>query len=261
MSWGKLDDDDFEVPTSTTTKVAESWDDEFADDEPVLESWDAEEEEVAKPKPKPKPASKKATTKVNSTIPQINLDNLDEKTRKELLKKAELESDLNNAADLFGGLGINEHPREKATRLAAEQASLIPKITADTPLESHPLFNPETKQDYEKLKKALVPALTRLADQSALNYSGSLAIDLIRDLTKPLSTENIRKVISTLNVISKDKERQERQARLAKAGGTSTGGAGKKKAKTARPNLGGAFKKDSDVVVDNFDDFGDDDFM
>lgn len=186
---------------------------------------------------------------------------MDEKTRKELIKQAELESDLNNAADLFGGLGVNEHPRERAAKAAAAKAAAEPTINADTPITAHPLFKPETKQDYEKLRKALSPALTKLNDQSPLNYSSALAIDLIRDLTKPLSTENIRKVISTLQVISKEKEKAERLARLSKAGGTATGGAGKKKAKAGRPNLGGAFKKDADVVVDNYDDFGEDDFM
>lgn len=244
------------MPTSTNTKVAESWDDDFADDNEVLESWDAEEEEKPKPKPKPKPAAK---GKNNSEA--INLDHLSEKDRKEFQKKMELEADLNNAADLFGGLGVNEHPRERAARIAAEIAAKTPTLTADTPIDAHPIFKPETKQDYEKLRKALTPVLTGLAEQSPLNYASSLAIDLIRDLTKELSTEKIRQVISTLNVISKDKERAERQARLAKSGGTATGGAGKKKAKTARPNLGGAFKKDSEVVMDNFDDFGDDDFM
>ena len=61
----------------------------------------------------------------------------------------------------------------------------------------------------------------------------------------------------------KDKERQERQARLSKVkGGTATGGAGKKKVK-AKANLGGAFKKDQDFDVDDmsYSNFADDDFM
>lgn len=248
------------MPTSGA-KVVDSWEDEFkSDDDDVLESWDAEEKPKAKPATKKAPAKKAATPAAAPR--QIDLDNLDEKTRRELIKKAELESDLNNAADLFGSLGVNEHPRERAAREAAAAAAAEPVITADTPISAHPLFQPETKQDFEKLRKAVGPALTKLNDKSAMYYASSLAIDLIRDLTQPLTTENIRKVISTLQVLSKEKEKAERQARLSKAGGTATGGAGKKKAKSARPNLGGAFKKDTDVVVDNFeDDFADDDFM
>ena len=271
MSW---DDEDFEVPSAAKEKpVLDSWDDEFAEqdhDEPVLESWDDDETEK-KPKPaaaKPKPAapSKKKTNPSKKVL--LEIDTLDEKTRKELLKKAEVESDLNNAADLFGGLGVaEEHPRARAER-ERQQLEALSKpaaLTKDTPIESHPLFqNLETKKDYQNLRKALATAITSTSSNSLLNYSGGLAIDLIRDISKPMAIENIRQTVATLNVLIKEKEREERQARLARVkGGTATGGAGKKKAKAARANLGGAFKKDNDIDMgnSNFDDFGDDDFM
>ncbi|CAL9732285.1 eukaryotic translation initiation factor 3 subunit J [Monosporozyma unispora] len=248
-----------------------SWD----DDAPAMDSWDAPEEPVKKEEPKPKPASKKNHGKkangkdsVNKTL--MDLDTLDEGTRKELLKKAELESDLNNAADLFGSLGVaEEHPRERAARKQKEEQDLllskIPVLTKDTPIENHPLFQTaETKSDYQNLRKALGTAIVSMHEKSALLYSGNLAIDLIRDISKPMSIEQIRQTVATLNVLIKDKERQERQARLAKVrGGTATGGAGKKKAKGTKTNLGGAFKKDQEFDLDNvsYDDFGDDDFM
>lgn len=271
MSW---DDEDFEVPSAAKEKpVLDSWDDEFAEqdnDEPVLESWDDDESEK-KPKPaaaKPKPAapSKKKTDPSKKVL--LEIDTLDEKTRKELLKQAEVESDLNNAADLFGGLGVaEEHPRARAERerQQLEALSRPAALTKDTPIESHPLFqNLETKKDYQNLRKALATAITSTSSNSLLNYSGGLAIDLIRDISKPMAIENIRQTVATLNVLIKEKEREERQARLARVkGGTATGGAGKKKAKAARANLGGAFKKDNDIDMgnSNFDDFGDDDFM
>ncbi|SSD61627.1 related to Eukaryotic translation initiation factor 3 subunit J [Saccharomycodes ludwigii] len=276
MSW---DNDDFEVPVikDNDKPILESWDDEFTtagndDDAEILESWDAEE------KPKTKPAAKqtqtnnkkKNTTKSGNDKVLLEIDTLDEKTRKELLKKAEIESDLNNAADLFGGLGItDEHPKARAARLKAEQDSLLLKpagFTKDTPIESHPLFaQAETKQDFDNLRKSLSKAITSMNQKSPLYYSSHLTVDLIRDISKPMSIENIRQAVATLNVVIKEKERQERQARLAKVkGGTATGGAGKKKAKAGNANLGGAFKKENDIVVDQFDDygdFGDDDFM
>ncbi|QEU61383.1 Hcr1 [Kluyveromyces lactis] len=278
MSW---DDEDFAVPSGSKEKpVLNSWDDEFAenDDEPVLESW--EDEETAKPKPKaaaaattakaPKKASQSpAATPAATKNTMLDIDTLDDKTRKELLRKAELESDLNNAADLFGGLGVaEEHPRARAEREREQLAAVAQPaaLTKDTPIQSHPLFSDlETKKDYQELRKALATAITSTSNKSLLNYSGGLAIDLIRDISKPMTVENIRQTIATLNVLMKDKEREERQARLAKVkGGTATGGAGKKKAKATRANLGGAFKKDNDFDLggnDNFDDFGEDDFM
>ncbi|RLV89756.1 Eukaryotic translation initiation factor 3 subunit J [Spathaspora sp. JA1] len=276
MSW---DDEDFDVDTKAAPAAA-SWEDEGDDEEPMLESWDIDEDEVAKQKQEAakKLADEKAAikkkndeiaAKKQSKIKQMEqFDSLDEETRKELLKKAELNSDLNNAADLFGGLGVAEdnaefdihaHPRERFNKAMAEAQARKPALTKDTPLTDHPLFQPTNKVEFEKLRKAVGTALTDLSEDSPMLYGSNLAIDLIRDLSQPLSVENLRKVISTLNVVIKEKERLERQARLKKAGGTATGGAGKKKAKpTANPNVGGGFKKNE---LDFDDDFGDDDFM
>ncbi|AAS51455.1 ACR229Wp [Eremothecium gossypii ATCC 10895] len=268
MSW---DDEEFEVRTSTKDQpMVVSWDDEFNndDDDALLESWDAEEVPKQKQKPKAAPKAAKKVDKKGETV-LLEIDTLDEKTRKELLKKAELNSDLNNAAALFDGLGVaEEHPRARALRQEEELAALSrpAALTKQTPFESHPLFSEaETKSDFQDLRKALSTAIAGMAEKSSLNYSGALAIDLIRDVAKPLSIESIRQTVATLNVLIKEKERQERQARLAKVkGGTATGGAGKKKAKAARPNLGGAFKKDQEFSLEDnseFADFGDDDFM
>lgn len=275
MSW---DDEDFDV--SAKTAPAASWEDE-AEEDPVMESWEVDEEEEAKKKKaaedkkaaelKKKQASakpKKAAAKAGDKK-LLDIDMADEKTRREMLRQAELESDLNNAADLFGSLGVandkldelTAHPRERAAAAAAAQE---PRFTKDTPLQLHPLFHPTNKQEFEKLRKTLAPILTKLAQESSLLYSLSLAIDLIRDLVLPLSVESTRKVISTLNVAQREKEKQERAARLLKAGGTATGGAGKKKAKPlVKTNVNDThFKKDAlDNLDDNYDDFGDDDFM
>lgn len=268
MSW---DDEDFDIPTSTKAAPAASWEEE-ADDEPLMDSWDVDEE--AEAQKKKEEAAKKAELKKKQDEAKakksaaktgepklLDIDLMDEETRRAMLKKAELEADLNNAADLFGGLGVandnldnlTQHPRERA----AAAAPPPPKFNRNMPLEEHSLFQPANKQEFEKLRKTLAPILTGLAEDQPTSYSSSLAIDLIRDLVQPLSTEQLRKVISTLNVVQKDKERQERQARLRKTGGTATGGAGKKKAKPAmKTNVDDSFKKDLD-----YDNFSDDDFM
>lgn len=270
MSW----DDDViggSAANGDDAVLLESWEDELGD-EPVLESWDAEESESAsKPKPKTK-EPKKTKTKNDKNVSKeqklLAIDLLDEKTRQELIKKAEEDSDLNNAADLFAGLGVaEEHPRAAALRREQEElaARAVPSLTRETPIENHPLFQTaESKKDYQDLRKSLATAIVSMHEKSSLNYSSSLAIDLIRDIAKPMSIESIRQTLATLNIMMKDKERLERQARLARVkGGTATGGAGKKKAKGANANLGGAFKKDQqfDMGADEFDDFGDEDFM
>jgi translation initiation factor 3 subunit J len=279
MSW---DDEDFDIPSKPATKVATgSWEEE-EDDDAVLESWDIDEDEVAKQKKeaeekkakekaelKKKQADAKAKKMASKSGERVllEIDELDEQTRKDLLKQAELSADLNNAADLFGGLGvaedINAHPRERFTQAQIAAAkSKRPVLTKDTPLDTHPLFLPANKQEFEKLRKALAATLIQLSEDQPTLYASSLAIDLIRDITQPLSTDAVRKLVSTLNALLKDKERADRQSRMKKSGGTATGGAGKKKAKpAANPNVG-SFKKDAfDGMDEGFDDMDDDDFM
>lgn len=280
MSW----DDDViggSVAQNDDAALMESWEDGL--DEPILDSWDAEETE---PKPEAaakKPASGTAANKKNGNgngnkkdkepakPAKLAIDELDPKTRQELMKKAELESDLKNASDLFAGLEmVGEHPRAGAVKKEQEElmAKLATQVTKDTPIGDHPLFQEaETKKDYQELRKALAGAITPMNEKSSLNYSSSLVIDLVRDICKPMPIESIRQTVATLNILIKDKEKQERQARLARVkGGTATGGAGKKKAK-AKTNLGGSFKKDQefdiggDMDLGDLGDYNDDDFM
>ncbi|GAV28793.1 hypothetical protein PMKS-002269 [Pichia membranifaciens] len=243
------------------------------DDEPVLESWDVDSDEEREKKKKQadeaaarraeqkaKLAAKKAGKK-EKTLLEIDL--VDEKTRREMLKEAELNADLNNAADLFAGLGVADHPRARAAASAAANEHKSLTLTEDTPLTAHPLFHPTTKQDYEKLRKSLGTTMKELSANSTLFYANALAIDLTRDICEPLTVEQIRKVISTLNATVTRKVKEERQSRLSKTGGTSLGGAGKKKVKTAVVNTGPAsFKKDNlDDFMGGDGDISDDDFM
>ena len=275
MSW---DDEDFDIPASAAPAAASaSWEDGALDDidDPVLESWDidSDEEREKEKKKKDELAAKKAEQKAKLEAKKnggkkgktlLEIDLVDEKTRREMLKQQELNADLNNAADLFDGLGVADHPRARATAAANAAAAGALKLTADTPLKAHPLFNPESKQDFEKLRKTLGATLKELSTKSTLFYANSLAIDLARDTCEPLSVEQIRKVISTLNAIVAQKIKEERQNRLKKTGGTSLGGAGKKKAKTATVNTGPAsFKKDNleEFMGGDDDGLSDDDFM
>lgn len=239
------------------------------DDDPVLESWDidSDEEREKKKKQADEAAAKKAEQKAKLAAKKsgkkektlLEIDLVDEKTRKEMLKQEELNADLNNAADLFSGLGVADHPRARA---AANQPKAL-KLSAETPLTAHPLFTPSSKQDFEKLRKNLGSTLKELSENSQLFYANSLAIDLARDICEPLTVEQIRKVISTLNATVTKKIKEERQNRLSKTGGTSLGGAGKKKVKTAMVNTGPAsFKKDNiDDFMGGDDGLSDDDFM
>lgn len=266
-----LDDEDFDIPsTSASAAAVTSWEDGIEDDEPVLDSWDVDSDEerekekakkaeleAKKAEQRAKQAAKKNGTK-EKTLMEIDL--VDEKTRRDMLKQAELNADLNHAADLFDGLGVNDHPRSRATN----NTDNVLKLSAETPLTAHPLFTPTTKPEFEKLRKALGSTLQGIAEKSSLFYANALAIDLARDISEPLTVEQLRKLIATLNTMVTKKVKDERLNRLKKTGGTSLGGAGKKKVKTAQVNTGPAsFRKDNldDFIGGDDDGLSDDDFM
>ncbi|VEU23947.1 DEKNAAC105199 [Brettanomyces naardenensis] len=185
-----------------------------------------------------------------------------------MLKEAEVEADLKNASDLFAGIKVEDNADDddidellggeddEEEEVKREEKA---KITEETPLTIHPLFRVKDKTGYEKLHKALGNEMKRLDEENHLAYVSSLAIDLISTMCEPLNAEQTRKVISTLNAQVTKKLKDERKARLSKTGGTSLGGAGKKKAKGNNLNLGGR-----DAIGDMLEDeqdYGDDDFM
>lgn len=158
--------------------------------------------------------------------------------KKERLKKAELEADLKNAADLIGDLNV--HPR--AAKLAKEKAEAA-AVAGPTKLSDLAVFHPKTKPEFETLRKTLVPILTDLNEVSNMHYS-NFTTDLCRDTCKPMNIDQIRKVVSTLNALISEKLRQERANR------------GKK----AKPQVKGMSSKVDDALdTTNYDDFDDDD--
>lgn len=123
------------------------------------------------------------------------------------------------------------------------------------PLEANALFHPENKQDFEKLRKKLGPIVAQTSNVSGLHYCNSFAIDFVRDVSKPLSLEQLRKLIATLSLLEKEKIKDERAQRMAKVSAT----AGKKKAKGRLGISQASLKKDDDKDTTNYDDYSDDD--
>jgi len=238
------------------------------------EAKEKAEKEAMKRKQKEALERKKKNKNRKPTL--LKIDKVDESTRKQMLKEAQVKSDMRNAADLFAGMKITDNGAK------AEEEEDLDKflegeeeddnegesiITEDTPLDVHPLFKVEDKDGYAKLRKALEGEMKKLAKGNPLFYANNLAIDLVVSMCEPLKVEQTRRVISTLNLQIKNKLKDERKARLSKTGGTSLGGAGKKKAKGKRVNFGSSsFRKDDigGMLADEGvggDDFGDDDFM
>ena len=114
------------------------FEDEDKDDEP--EDWDAEEEEEPKPapvKPAPKPVTKSGKAKKNFLKgaevnrrgvagEETGLEDWDgplsEAERKRLQREAEMQSDLDNAAALFGGAKLDQDREKQEVRKVTETA-------------------------------------------------------------------------------------------------------------------------------------------
>lgn len=135
------------------------------------------------------------------------------------------------------------HPKAKAA--AAAQPAAAPS-NEPTKLSDLAIFKPSSKQEFENLRKTIVPLLTELSETSNLNYS-NFVIELTRDLTKALNRDQIAKVTSTVNSVANEKQRQERQNR------------GKKQKPVAKA---ASLKVNEEKDTTNYDDFDDDvDFM
>lgn len=230
--------------------MSRKFDDE--EDDGVLDSWEAagdsdEEKETTPSAPtrnrvgvQERIAQREAKEQEERERKAIEAAMEDPKLKKERQKAAELQSDLKNASDLFADLHV--HPRERANK--AEPA-VSPAPAGPTKLSDLPIFKPKSKQEFDNLRKTLVPLLTSLQEQNSLQFANFIT-DFCRDCCKPLSSDQSRKVASTISAVSNEKQREERLNR------------GKKQ----KPMVKQASQKVDEVKdTTNFDDFDDDDFM
>jgi translation initiation factor 3 subunit J len=228
------------------TQAQSNFDDE--EDVGVAESWEAagdseDEDQSKEPTRKRVPmhlkiAEREQKEQLQREKVALAAREEDAAVRKARLQRAEVDADLNNAVSLLGAVDI--HPRAQA---ASEGST--PKVAEPGKLSDLSLFQPTTKQDFDNLRKTVVPLLTSLNEKHGLLFP-NFAIEFARDLCKPLSSDQTRKVASTVNAIVNEKQREERANR------------GKK----AKPLIKQASAKiDDSRDTTNYDDFEDDDFM
>lgn len=229
---------------------------DFDDEEEdgVLDSWEAGDSDEEKPAAPKAPAKKKMS--IQQKIAEREKKEREERERhavankaaedsdakKQREQKAQVDSDLNNAAALFGE--VNLHPKARAG--AAVSAPEGSAAAGPTKLSDLAIFKPTNKQEFDNLRKTLAPLLNELSEKSNLQY-GNFVVELTRDLAKSLTRDQIAKVNSTLNAVASEKQREERANR------------GKKKKPVAKA---ASLKVDENKDTTNYDDFDEDvDFM
>ncbi|PQE03413.1 Eukaryotic translation initiation factor 3 subunit J protein [Rutstroemia sp. NJR-2017a WRK4] len=203
--------------------------DDEEDSDDVLDSWDAaEDSEVEREKAKAEAARKakaeaEAAANKKSKAQRIaerqaeharrlaeedeDSSDEDEATRRERLRRTEQESDLKHAEDLFGNIGISNSRKATTAANAVQVDAKDPSTTVD--LTKLPLFDPKTKPQFEKMRDTLVPLIT--ANSKKVQYSAFLQ-EFTKQLAKDLSSEQIKKIASTLTTLSNEKMKEEKAA-------------------------------------------------
>ncbi|KAF9456757.1 translation initiation factor eIF3 subunit [Collybia nuda] len=234
-------------------KIKKKWEGEDEDNDAPVSDWDvsSDEEEDKATYPPVAPPKKKGTLKAklaekeaqkasrNATGEDDNSeydsdDVLDPREKARRDKEKELNSDLNNAAELFGAAALGG--------------------TSSSELDTLISFQPRTKDDFNDFSSRIIEFIVKRHQGKPL-YA-SFVEHHVRALAIPLKDVEVRKAASALTTLANEKQKEQRDKTT-----------GKKKSKsTAKPALGAAkvsAKLDTDIYDEALDDFGNnaDDFM
>ncbi|KAI5866829.1 translation initiation factor eIF3 subunit [Durotheca rogersii] len=262
--------DDSSSPQPVGAIRRNKFDDEEDDEGDVLDSWDAaEDSEVEREKAKKAAEAKakaeaEAAAKKKSKTQRIaehqaerarreaedeeSEEEESESQRRERLRQTEKESDMKHAEDLFGDAGISLNVGRKATTAGSAVAVDSRDPTKTVNLATLPLFNPQTKTQFENLRNTLVPIIG--ANHKKAHYSLFLQ-EFAKQLAKDLPSDQIKKISSTLTALGNEKMKEEK---------ASDKGGKKTKAQKTKTQLVTNRANTADVATYE-EEFGDDDFM
>ncbi|KAM0563836.1 hypothetical protein ACHAPJ_000042 [Fusarium lateritium] len=239
--------------------------DDEEDDGDVLDSWDADDDSEAEREKERKAteAKKKAAAaaaaakkpkglriaehQAERAQQKAEANNVEvfeetEAEKRERLRRTEQEADLAHAADMFGDIGISAG-RAKSRPAAVVVDSNDPSSTVD--ISKLPLFQPKTKAQFESLRTILGPIIT--ANAKNPHYSLFLQ-DFTKALAKEMSSEQIKKLASTMTALGNEKMREEKAA--------DKGGKKTKAAKTKTSLVAGRANVADTATYEDADDFG-----
>ncbi|KAL6896253.1 translation initiation factor eIF3 subunit [Trichoderma longibrachiatum] len=236
------------------------------DDGDVLDSWDAAEDseverekarKAAEAKEKAAAAAAAAKKPKSQRIAEHRAERArlqaeedeesEEETeaqRRERLRRTEQDADLKHAEDLFGSIGISDG------RKANPSGTMVADPNNPTNLinlAALPIFNPQTKLQFEKMRTLLTPLI---AANSKKPHYGLFLEEFAKELVKELNSDQIKKIASTLTRASNEKLKEEKSGDKKKTKAAKT----KTSLVTNRANA-------ADTATYDDDAFGDDDFM
>ncbi|KAF5020264.1 hypothetical protein F66182_7712 [Fusarium sp. NRRL 66182] len=238
--------------------------DDEEDDDDVLDSWDADDSEAEREKERKAAEAKKKAAEAAAAakkpkgqrIAEHQAERAQQKAdanntvtveeteaeKRERLRRTEQEADLAHAADMFGDIGISAG-RAKSRTAAVVLDSKDPSTTVD--ISKLPIFQPKTKPQFDTLRTTICPLIT--ANAKSPHYSLFLQ-DFTKALAKEMSSEQIKKLASTMTALGNEKMREEKNA---EKGGKKT-----KAAKTKTSLVTGRANVADTATYDDADDFG-----
>ncbi|KAL9124586.1 MAG: hypothetical protein Q9217_006098 [Psora testacea] len=226
------DEDDSEESSSGSSSPAIARRGKFDDEEEdsdVLDSWDAaEDSEIEREKAK-KVVEAKAKADAEAPIDKRSkaqrakerrmapmkkeIEEEDESSSEEedsavvraRARQREQDADLKHAEDLVGNIGIGKGRSDTKTVVVADPSN--PESAVD--LSSLPIFNPNTKDQFMKLREVLVPILA--ANSKKAHYSLFMQ-EFSKQIVKDLPSDQIKKIASGLTTLSNEKMKEEKAA-------------------------------------------------
>jgi len=129
----------------------------------------------------------------------------DEDEKRERLRRTEKDSDLKHAEDLFGDAGLS------AKRTTAKPITVAdPNDSANAiDLSTLSIFNPQTKDQFTKLRETLAPLL---AENVKKGHYTLFMQEFSKQICKDLPSEQIKKIASGLTTLSNEKMKEEKAA-------------------------------------------------
>ena len=165
----------------------------------------------------------------------------DEATKRQRLRRTEQDSDLKHAEDLFGNIGISKNRSAAKPVVVADPSD----PTSAIDLSSLPLFNPTTRDQFNKLREILVPILATNAKKAQyIIFMKEFSKQIVHDLP----SEEIKKIASGLTTLSNEKMKEEK---AADKGGKKTKAA--KTKSTLVANRDATSRADTTVYGDDLD--------
>ncbi|KAF6815055.1 translation initiation factor eIF3 subunit [Colletotrichum musicola] len=231
---------------------------EDEEDDDVLDSWDAaEDSEVEREKAKKaeeakakaaEEAKKNKKSKAQRIAElqaerarQLEEDSGEEETeaeRRERLRRTEKESDMKHAEDLFGGIGV---PAGRKANLAGTAVQIDPNDPTKTAnIADMPLFNPQTKTQFEHLRTTLTPIIANNVKKA---HYGLFLQEFAKALAKDLPSDQIKKVASTLTALGNEKMKEEKASQ-----------GGNKKSKAAKTKVSAVVSRASAADTETYED-------